>query len=353
MMRRRRAGFSAAITALVVAAAVLGAVPRTLRADDTRKSATVERARAAALRGLAFTEKDAADWRATKKCASCHHGIMTAWTFAEARERGYPMRAELLAQTFAWCRERFTTIDQPRGADPNSRAISTAALMFGLMALTNPGQTSLAPDELARIGTHFVNTQDTNGSWTWSVVPPANRPPPVSESDEVATLMAYLCLEGGLPADRRQTSPAAVSREKAAAWLAGTPAGDSTQSAALRLYISARDGSPRQQREAAIAALLARQNADGGWSQTRELASDGFATGQVLYFLHLSGLKADRAEMKRGIAFLVANQREDGSWKVIPRAQPGAQPFTHPEPIVSFGTAWATMALMRLVPPGE
>jgi hypothetical protein len=348
-MRRRRAGLSAAISALGVAAAVLGAVPRTLRADGTPKAAAAEPAGAAALRGLAFTEKDAAGWRATKKCASCHQGFMTAWTFAEARERGYPVRAELLANTFAWCRERFTTIDQPRGADPDSRAISTAALMFGLMALTNPGQTSLAPDELARLGTHFVNTQEANGSWTWSVVPPGNRPPPVSESDEVATLMAYLCLEGRLPADRRPTSPAAVSRRKAAAWLAGTPAGDSTQSAALRLYVAVRDGAPTQQREAAIAGLLARQNADGGWSQTRELSSDGFATGQVLYFLHLSGLEADRAEMKRGIAFLVANQREDGSWKVVPRAQP----FTHPEPIVSFGTAWATMALMRLVPPGE
>jgi hypothetical protein len=352
-MRRRRAGFGGTFTALMVAAAALGAVPCTIRAEDARKSAAVEQARAAARRGLAFTEKDAADWRETKKCASCHQGIMTAWTFVEARERGYPVRAELLANTFAWCRERFTAIDQPRSADPNSRAISTAALMFGLMALTNPGQTSLAPEELTRLGTHFVNTQEPNGFWTWSVVPPGNRPPPVSESDEVATLMAYLCLEGGLSTDRRQTSPAAASREKAAAWLASTPHGDSTQSAALRLYASVRDGAPKEQQEAAIADLLARQNADGGWSQTRDRSSDGFATGQVLYFLHLSGLAANRAEMKRGIAFLVADQREDGSWKVIPRAQPGAQPFTHPEPIVSFGTAWATMALMRLVPPGE
>jgi N-acyl-D-amino-acid deacylase len=83
------------------------------------------------------------------------------------------------------------------------------------------------------------------------------------------------------------------------------------------------------------------------------LASDGFATGQVLYFLSLSGLTATRSEVKRGITFLVSTQGEDGSWKVTPRAQPGAKPFTHPEPINSFGTAWATMALMRLVPPGK
>lgn len=351
MHHRRSSGGVAVFTVLVVVGIVLGAVP--FRADDERKPTGVEQARAAARRGLAFTEKDAAGWRVTKKCASCHQGIMTAWTFAEAKERGYPVRADLLAETFAWCQERFTTIDQPRGPDQHSRALDAAALLFGLMALTNPGQTSLPPKEVARLGTHFVNTQEADGSWTWLVVPAANRPPPVKESDEVATLMAYLCLESALPADRRQASPAGASREKAAAWLAGTPCGDSTQSAALRLYVAVRDGAPKPQREAAIAALLARQNADGGWSQARELASDAFATGQVLYFLSLSGLNESRSEMKRGIAFLVANQREDGSWKVIPRAQPGAQPFTHPEPIISFGTAWATMALMRLVPPGE
>jgi hypothetical protein len=55
--------------------------------------------------------------------------------------------------------------------------------------------------------------------------------------------------------------------------------------------------------------------------------------------------------MKRGISFLSLTQRADGSWRVVPRAHPGERPFTHPEPIGSFGTSWATMALMRLVPP--
>lgn len=350
-MRHGRHMWLTILAVSVVAAVVAGVVP--LRAEGTRKAATAEAARAAALRGLEFTEKDAATWRTTKKCASCHQGIMTAWTLEEARTLGYPVRPELQAETFGWCRERFTTIDQPRGADLNSRTVSAAALMFGLMALTNPGQTSLPPAELARLGTHFVNTQDTNGSWTWSGMPAGNRPPPVFESDEVATQMAYLCLEGVLPADRQRSSAITASREKAAAWLAGNSSGGTTQSAALRLYIRARNHAPNEQREAALAALLGRQKADGGWGQAGELPSDGFATGQALYFLQLSGLQADRAEIRRGIQFLVADQREDGSWKVTPRAHPGAKPFTHPEPIVSFGTAWATMALMRLVPSGK
>src|SRR5262245_49464962 len=63
---RRRAGLTAAVTVLMVAAVVLGALPCAPCADGTPKAAAVEAARAAALRGLAFTEKDAADWRQTK-----------------------------------------------------------------------------------------------------------------------------------------------------------------------------------------------------------------------------------------------------------------------------------------------
>jgi hypothetical protein len=339
------------LAAAVVCGAVITAFPS--RAEEASKPVTIEQAREAALRGLAFTEKDGVDWRAKKKCASCHQGIITAWTLLEAKERGYPVKPESLAETFAWCRGNFAKIDQPRGADLNSRMINTAALLFGLMALTNPEQTSLLSEEIARLGTHFVNTQEADGFWTWSGVPIANRPPPVSESDEVATLIAYLSLEGMLPADRQQASPVSASREKAAAWLRSAPPGESTQSAALRLYRQVREGAPKEQREAAISTLLSRQNSDGGWSQMPNLPSDGFATGQVLYFLSLSGLTAGQSEVKRGIAFLVASQQVDGSWKVTPRAQPGAKPFTHPEPINSFGTAWATMALMRLVPPSK
>ncbi len=337
----------------LLAVAALALVGAPSLADDGQKAKAAEQARSAALRGLAFTEKDGATWRTTKKCASCHQGVMTAWTLAEAQQFGYPVQTKTLTDSFAWCTERFAGIDKPRGTDLNSRTVSVPALLFGLMALTNPGQTSLSPEELARLGTHLVNTQEENGSWTWSAVPPGNRPPPVFESDEVATLLAYLCLDGRLLSDRKEGSPASDIRKRAAAWLAALPPSDTTQVAALRLYVSVRDGAPKKQREAALAALLARQNPDGGWSQTRESSSDGYATGQALYFLQLSGAKASRPEIQRGIGFLVSSQQEDGSWKVVPRSHPGAKPFTHPEPIVSFGTAWSTMALMRLVPPRD
>ena len=108
-----------------------------------------------------------------------------------------------------------------------------------------------------------------------------------------------------------------------------------------------------------IKALLKRQNADGGWGPTRELPSDAYATGQALYALSLAGVRHNRAELERGRAFLITNQRPDGSWLMIPRAHPGQTPFKNPAPIIYFGSSWATLGLLHSLPnestrhPGE
>src|SRR6185295_14812734 len=99
--------------------------------------------------------------------------------------------------------------------------------------------------------------------------------------------------------------------------------------------------------------LLALQRDDGGWSQTvPEPKSDAFATGQTLYVLSLAGLTADRTEMKRGLDFLVATQKEDGSWPMISRSTPNGEPGSSKllTPITCAAGSWATLGLARLVP---
>src|SRR6185295_16852214 len=66
--------------------------------------------------------------------------------------------------------------------------------------------------------------------------------------------------------------------------------------------------------------LLALQNADGGWAQTRHLASDAYATGQVVYVLRELGMPATDANLMRAVEYLMRTQREDGSWYVANRA---------------------------------
>jgi hypothetical protein len=300
-------------------------------------------------RGLQFLEKDAAKWRKEKQCATCHHGVMTVWAFAEAQIQGYKIAPELVADVTKWTKERLTDIDKPRDTRPGWKMVNTPAMYLANMALAIPKQEALSADELKQIAGHLLRHQEGDGSWAWSSAPAKNRPPPHFESDEVATLLASMALGPHAASDLNRESPARDSREKASAWLAKNKPGDDTQAALLRLVRDARAGKPRKELDAAIDRLVARQNKDGGWGQLKDLPSDAYATGQTLYYLRLADAKEDRPEIQKAVAYLTKTQSEDGSWPMKSRAHPGEKPFTNPVPITYFGSAWATMGLMRSV----
>lgn len=251
-------------------ALVLLAVTQAVRAADP----TPQQARKTVERGLAFLEADAAKWRKEKQCATCHHGTMTVWAYAEAKSRGYAVAPETVADTLTWTKERLKDIDKPRDTRPGWSMVSTPALYLAVMATAVPDQTAISADELKRIAGHLLRHQEADGSWAWSSAPPVNRPPPHFESDEVATLLGYLALGPQVPADPKAKSDIRDSRQKAAAWLAKTPPTDTTQAALLRLVRDARAGAPAKELQAGIDGIFARQNKDGGWGQVKGAPSD-------------------------------------------------------------------------------
>jgi prenyltransferase beta subunit len=104
--------------------------------------------------------------------------------------------------------------------------------------------------------------------------------------------------------------------------------------------------------QSVIDELLARQQTDGGWSQTATMKSDAFATGQTLYVLSLADYTAERPDVKRAINFLVATQKPDGSWPMTSRSTPDGKPGSAKllTPITCAASAWATLGLARLAP---
>jgi squalene-hopene/tetraprenyl-beta-curcumene cyclase len=80
--------------------------------------------------------------------------------------------------------------------------------------------------------------------------------------------------------------------------------------------------------KAIISELLEKQQADGGWSlsslsgdwkradgTSQETRSDGYATGLITFTLQQAGISPENAKLKRGLAWLTANQdRTEGSW---------------------------------------
>jgi hypothetical protein len=327
---------------------------RLVRCDDADanvqiKAASTPEARQAIERGLTFLEKDALSWRTEHQCATCHHGTMTVWALSEAKSRGFTVKPETLADVTAWTKERLTGIDKPRDTRPGWKMVNTPALYLAIMAQAVPKQDSVSAEELRRIGGHLVRHQEPDGSWAWSSAPPGNRPPPHFESDEVATLLGYMALGPQVSADPEKPSQARDSRAKAAAWLGQCEPTDTTQAAGLRLLVKVRAGESVEALRPEIDRFLGRQNKDGGWGQLRDLPSDAYATGQALYVLGQAGVPFERTEVRRGVDFLVASQRPDGSWPMKSRAHPGAKPYTNPVPITYFGSAWAMLGLMRSV----
>ena len=329
---------SSNICAAMVLCLLVGSEP--VRAGNPKK--TIER-------GLVFLKEDAIKWRKERTCATCHHGTMTVWAFSEAKSQGYPGAAETLTDMTNWTKERLKDIDKPRDSRPGWNMVSTPAVYLAVMAQAVPKQDAVAGDELKRITGHLLRHQEADGSWAWSLAPAKNRPPPVFESDEVVTLLAQLSVSPHVPADQKETSPARVALEKAEAWLSKNRPTETTQAIAIRLFREVRAGKSPKELEAGISKLLGRQNRDGGWGQDRDLPSDAYGTGQALYFLSMAGVKKDRKEIQLGVSFLVANQKENGAWAMTSRAHAGVTPGKNPVPITYFGSAWATLGILRSV----
>jgi hypothetical protein len=85
------------------------------------------------------------------------------------------------------------------------------------------------------------------------------------------------------------------------------------------------------------------------------MPSDAYATGQTLYVLALAGYTAERPEIKRAIALLVATQKPDGSWPMTSRSTPDGKPGSSKllTPINCGAAAWVALGLARLAPKGS
>lgn len=310
-------------------------------------------ARKAVERSLAFLEKDALKWKDEKNpkkggCVTCHHGALTVWTLSEAKLQGFEVRADNLADLATWTHEGMIPA---RDQAPNTLRGHLAAAYLALMARTLPQQEVVSRDGLARISEYFARSQEADGAWYFP--PPKVARPPLFESREEVALLCYLALGTQTSGDPKTASALRDSRDKAAAWLAKTKPGDTTQSAVLRLFAEVRPDRPSKELRPAIDRLMERQNGDGGWSQLKGLPSDAHATGQALYALGVAGVARDRSEIQRAVSFLLDTQRADGTWPMIPRAQPGEKPNKINGPLDYLGSAWATLGLMRSIPGGR
>ena len=293
-------------------------------------------------RGLTFLAKDAMAWKAEHQCVSCHHAALVIWSMREARRSGRPVDDAVLDELTKWVAESGdgkTGLPRPASVP---KALNAKAVWYALALGADPEPGSAARKGAKRLLTTVKSDQTDNGSWSsW----PETRPPIFGNSDESMTALATLAL---MPAAAAGDVSAKAVRDKGVRWLDETKTDDDPQSIAIRLVLWRRMGRPSAECQPLVSRIKERQNADGGWSQASNMASDAWATGQALYALAHAGSKPSEPVIARAHAFLIKTQRSDGSWPMSSRpVKPGGAGSKSLIPIVGAGSAWAVLGLTR------
>jgi hypothetical protein len=143
--------------------------------------------------------------------------------------------------------------------------------------------------------------------------------------------------------------------EKARSFLL-TAEAPTAEERAMRLMGLIWTKAPEEAVKAAVADIVGKQAASGGWSQLPQHDPDAYATGLSLVALHEARVPVTDAAYRRGIGFLLATQYPDGSWLVRSRSFPtqpyfeSGFPFDRHQWISAAGTAWAAQAIALTLP---
>ncbi|MEQ2005325.1 MAG: sulfatase-like hydrolase/transferase [Limisphaerales bacterium] len=312
--------------------------------------------------GLARVKQAAAYWQASKTCISCHHQTLPMLAMTEAVRVGFPLDAAWLQSqaktSHTYLEERIEVMD---AGDHVPGGAATAG--YGLWALQLAGHlpdvtTTSTVTYLLHIQgvvrlksvTQSTPAPQREGSWIASC-----RRPPMQASKFADTALALIGMEKY--ASAKQRPRVAAARAKAEQWLDRTPLRDQ-QDRLWRLWGLHQLGGDDATKQEVRDALLAAQNADGGWPEGGErTASDTYTTGQALFMLVKTGLARDHPAIVRARDYLLTRQHADGSWlaetHVKFKAQPyfeNGDPFGEHQFLSVAATAWATAGLAQLLP---
>jgi ankyrin repeat protein len=298
--------------------------------------------RAAVERSLPLLQSSMERWITQRDCSSCHHQGLGLMALSLVEERGFAVERSAVARQLEHLvsGDAFVLTDWFEGIEAINPSFGNSFLALGEHAV------GLPTDGRSAARAHFLAGQQAqSGAWLSE-----SHRPPLEAAAHTATAFAVRVLRlHSVPTRAEDTRRRVVLARE---WLRGAAALDQEQRAMRLLGLYWTDAED-EELAAAAAALLAQQQADGSWSQLDGGAGDAYATGQALTVLQQTGQLDHRAPaFTRGLAFLLAGQRPDGSWHVSTRRTgPGLPYFDAGYPhgedqFLSFAAgAWATMAL--------
>lgn len=286
-----------------------------------------------------FLQSVSLNWTSKRKCFTCH----TNYLYLISRGA-----AEQQTKAHQQIRNELEVLVTQRWEEKGPRWDAEVVMSAAVLAMNDAATTGKLHSATSKALHKMWSVQRADGGFDWLKC----NWPPMESDDHFGATMAAIGV-GAAPGDYASTPQAQVGIKKLRAYLQKTPAPTLHHQAMVLWAATSLEGiADKNQQQKTIEALLAKQNADGGWSlaglgnwvrsdgkKLSAKTSDGYGTGFVIYVLRKAGVAAGDAQIQKGIAWLKANQRESGRWFTRSQKKDSKHFITH------AGTAFALLAL--------
>lgn len=289
-------------------------------------------------RALAYLIGEVPKWSAENRCFSCHNNGDGARALYLARRLGKTISEKALADTTAWLRKPGGW-DHNGGEGPFSDK-KLARLQFAA-ALLAAREAGLAPDKapMLQAADLVAAFQDRDGSWSPQAEGALGSP--TTYGAALATAVARRTL---VQSDPRKFE---ANIARADAWLRQKKILTVLDAAGVLLGLDwADDEAARKQRASGLEVIRKGEGRAGGWGPYVTSAAEVFDTAVVMLALRLQPETEEiRVSLRRGRAYLIKAQEDDGSWRETTRPADGV---SYPQRVST--TAWALQAILTTQP---
>ena len=285
-------------------------------------------------RAIAYLAREVPRWSADNKCFSCHNNGDGARALFTAHRLKYPLPAKTLDGTTAWLAKPETWHNN--GGDVQYKDEGLSRIQFAA-ALAEAIDAGLVTDRkpLLRAAELVASGQGKDGCWQGEFKGDVGSP--VTYGIPLATGQARRILQ---QADPKKYKTAIARADE---WLLKAPVQRVVDAAAVLLVLDGLkgDGATAKRRQC-LETIRKGESKDGGWGPYVNSPPEVFDTALViLAACRLSDDKELKTMLRRGRTYLIANQKQDGSWPETTRPT-GADSYAQR---IST-TGWATLALL-------
>ncbi len=328
-----------------------------VRGQDSSSPMT-EQVRGAISRAIPMLEAGSIGSANKRQCFTCHSQAIPVFALVEAQQQGFVVDEENIKRQLKHTHDHLKRgLENYRQGKGQGGDVLTAGYALWTLDVGNWPR-----DEVTDAVSHYLlEVQSDLKHWRHR-----GSRPPSSGSDFTATYVALRGLQH-FGSDEEQSKE--IDRRKSVTeWLIKQSPVE-TEDCVFRLnalveYVEYSDAI-QEVIEQAIADLIRKQRDDGGWGQMDEMTSDAYATGTAIAALslyhHVSDIAvaANNASIRKGIAYLLSTQQDDGTWHVATRAKPVQEYFESDFPhgkdqfISIAATAWSTFALLLSLSPND